>query len=74
MGTYYIIVPKDDGYHYLSINERNEYEILAKSDTPIKTKLLFREHNAAEDYILNNLDWSMYRIERVLLSAEYFGL
>ena len=72
--SYWTIVPKDDGYHYLGY-ENGEYVLYSKVDDDYSsTSLLFKNEEECVEYIRKNLELSKFKAEGIMLNEKYYEL
>lgn len=71
MKSYYIIVPRDDGYTYLTVDSNGKYKLLSKT-VRLDASLMFEDKIAAECYIKSHFDKKHYIAQEISLNKDYY--
>ena len=70
--TFYSIVPINNGYTYLAIDE-NDMIVKIGKDTKLNTSLIFCDRKKAENFIAQHLeDGECFKVEEIYLNPNYY--
>ena len=72
MGTYYNIVPVNDGHHYMAMNINKECVRFSKEEDYVPT-LVFKTKENCSEYISKFLSPDSYIPEEIWLNEKYYS-
>ena len=72
MPTLFHIVPRQDGYHYLGIDDSGNHILISKREKDYRTTLLFKTEEEATAYINKSLDPNEYKAEEIWLNERFY--